>query len=287
MLRVIICNIVFTLISISALAQSHGPEFGIAYYNVGQLREVEHSDNRSNHRNHIRPSKKSASWNQLQYNLKIRHTARVIDSIALPIAVVYGVESEQVVRDLVEASSRDYAYIYRNQNINDGLEFAVLYQADRFMPEKLTEWEKALCIEGIASGNANGLAGSTPLKLILSHQCTSIGELMRSCRINTKTDKIILIGQFNNTSIEQLSLSDTTLVAQQMGHGNYAEGGQWKMHERVATNIGGKYRCDVFVTSWLLNNSSTHQSPHNSKRYYYGSSSNLPLYIYFEDLFAH
>ena len=138
-------TILLAAICATLSAQSQRTGFGIAYYNVGELRGVQpdegnlHDTQQSN-----KHAQRRARWNTQLYNQQISRTISVIDSIALPVIVLYGIESEAVVRDLVSLSSRDYAYIYRDQNISNGLEFAVLYEGDKFFPEKVTCWDKAL-----------------------------------------------------------------------------------------------------------------------------------------------
>lgn len=73
-------------------------------------------------------------WDTERYRSKIRRTAAVIDSIALPLVALYGVENERVVRDLAAACRGDYSYLHRTLNTLDGLDFALLYYGDRFFP---------------------------------------------------------------------------------------------------------------------------------------------------------
>ena len=134
-----------TLILTAAWAQPASIDFGVAYYDVGQLYDTFQSQDYND--KHF-TEQGSMRWDRQRYQRKIEHTVRVIDSMALPVMILYGVENKQVVRDLVALSKRDYAYIHRDQNINNGLEFAVLYEADKFTPETITTWDRALCVEG-------------------------------------------------------------------------------------------------------------------------------------------
>lgn len=66
-------------------------------------------------------------WTAERYARKIRNTAAVIDSMALPLVALWGVENEQVVRDIAAACRGDYSYLHRTLNSLDGMDFALLY----------------------------------------------------------------------------------------------------------------------------------------------------------------
>ena len=225
-----------TLTLTAAWAQPASIDFGVAYYDVGQLYDTFQSQDYND--KHF-TEQGSMRWDRQRYQRKIEHTVRVIDSMALPVMILYGVENKRVVRDLVALSKRDYAYIHRDQNISNGLEFAVLYEADKFFPEKVTCWDKALCIEGQAA--------KAEIVVIANARCTSIGALIEEIGIDAKSDNIILIGQPNKLNFEQFGLLDATLAAQRQGRGNYATGRGWIMRDRVATNITSQSACDVFI----------------------------------------
>lgn len=265
-----------TLILTAAWAQPASIDFGVAYYDVGQLYDTFQSQDYND--KHF-TEQGSMRWDRQRYQRKIEHTVRVIDSMALPVMILYGVENKRVVRDLVALSKRDYAYIHRDQNINNGLEFAVLYEADKFFPEKVTCWDKALCIEGQAA--------KAEIVVIANARCTSIGALIEEIGIDAKSDNIILIGQPSKLNFEQFGLLDATLAAQRQGRGNYATGRGWIMRDRVATNITSQSACDVFIKSWLLDDFGKPISSVPPKAKGKAHSASLPIYIYFEDLFAY
>ena len=60
-------------------------------------------------------------WTAERYARKIRNTAAVIDSMALPLVALWGVENEQVVRDIAAACRGDYSYLHRTLNSLDGI----------------------------------------------------------------------------------------------------------------------------------------------------------------------
>ena len=279
-------TILFATHSVILSAQNQQAGFGIAYYNVGELRrsqlnEGDTSNTLSSNNQHNRHSttQRRARWNAQLYTQQIRRTIEVIDSIALPVIILYGIESEDVVRDLVSLSSRDYAYIYRDQNISNGLEFAVLYEGDRFFPEKVTCWDKALAVKG--------QVGKGEITIIANVRCRSIGALIEELGIDAKSDKIVLIGQPSKPDFEQFGLRDATLPVQRQQRGNYALNGGWIMRDRVATNITDQSVCDVFIKSWLLDNFGKPAGITTPKSNNKAGSAALPVYIYFKDLFAY
>ena len=75
-------------------------------------------------------------WTAERYARKIRNTAAVIDSMALPLVALWGVENEQVVRDIAAACRGDYSYLHRTLNSLDGMDFALLYYGDLFYPNR-------------------------------------------------------------------------------------------------------------------------------------------------------
>lgn len=91
-------------------------------------------------------------WNSARYERKVRQTAALIDSMGLDIVALWGVENEQVVRDIAQACRGDYAYIHRTLNSLDGMDFALLYYGDRFYPGRVETGRRYLRIEGELDG---------------------------------------------------------------------------------------------------------------------------------------
>ena len=56
--------------------------------------------------------------------------------MALPLVALWGVENEQVVRDIAAACRGDYSYLHRTLNSLDGMDFALLYYGDLFYPTR-------------------------------------------------------------------------------------------------------------------------------------------------------
>lgn len=133
------------LSSACALRPAAAQHLDIAYYDVDRLYDTiaspfyNDTDYTPEGRLH---------WNAERYRRKIDHTAAVIDSMALSLVALYGVENEEVVRDLVRRSNGYYAYFHRTLNRLDGLDFALLYHGDRFFPHYTEIGNNYLYIEG-------------------------------------------------------------------------------------------------------------------------------------------
>lgn len=73
----------------------------------------------------------------------------VIGRMAMPLAEVYGVENEEVVK---AGRASDLPYSYVHANTLDGMDFALLYYADRFFTERIETGYGYLCVEGMLDG---------------------------------------------------------------------------------------------------------------------------------------
>ena len=97
-------------------------------------------------------------WTAERYERKIRNTAAVIDSMALPLVALWGVENEQVVRDIAAACRGEYSYLHRTLNSLDGMDFALLYYGDLFYPTYDEPGRRYLYVEGELGHDTVGLA---------------------------------------------------------------------------------------------------------------------------------
>jgi hypothetical protein len=271
-MRRFLAAVILLIVTVNASAQGL-KSFGVAYYDVDKLYDTQPSEfyNDSDYS----PAGRMR-WSEERYSAKINHIVQVVDSMAMPVVVLYGVENEQVVRDIVSRSSEDYAYLHSQSSARDGLDFAVLYFGDRFFPEQITPWRGALCIEG--------WAGDVPLTIIANHRSTSIGVLIEERNLLRPDNNIILLGQPNKLNFSEYGLSDATLVAENAGRGNYLHSGRWQMRDRIATNIKTECRCDVYIKSWLLGENGAPKPTFFGRKYYGGYSNYLPIFIYFYEI---
>ena len=138
---------------VCGLAAARRP-VGIAFYDIDRLYDTLPS--LFYHDDDYTPEGRYG-WDTERYRRKIRHTAAVIDSMALPIVALWGVENEAVVRDLAAACRGDYSYLHRTLNSLDGMDFALLYYGDMFYPERVEEGRRYLYVEGLLERDTVGL----------------------------------------------------------------------------------------------------------------------------------
>lgn len=265
--------IVVSLLSV-VIAEAQGlKSFGVVYYDIDKLYDTKlsafYDDSDYTPAGRMR-------WDKERYSAKINNIVQVVDSLAMPVVVLYGVENEGVVRDIVSRSQKDYAYLYRQSSARDGLDFAVLYFGDIFFPEHVTPWRGALCVEG--------WVGDTPLTIIANHRSTSIGVLIEERNLLREDNNIILLGSPNKLNFNEYGLTDATLAAERAGRGNYMSSGRWQMRDRIATNITTAYNCDVYIKRWLLDNNGMPRPTFSKRKYYGGYSNYLPTFIYFKEI---
>lgn len=216
------------------------------------------------------------AWGEERYRRKVEHTAEVIDSMAMDVVALYGVESEQVVRDIAMACKSDYSYLHREQSGSDGLDFALLYFADRFIPEHITSWRGLLCVEGSARGRA--------LTVVAAYRSTAIGALLQQRQLRQKGD-VVLIGRMSD--VERFGLKDYSKDGELRGEGNVVGGEGWIMRDRVASNAEDVVRSGVYIKPWLLDRRGRPKATFDRKNYYGGYSSALPVFIYLGEKFVY
>lgn len=276
LLFVVLCAVLFAM---NAAAQS---SLGIVFYDVEGLYDTIPSKFYNDRR--YTPSG-SLGWSADRYARKIASTAAVLDSVAMPLVALCGVENEQVVRELTEACSADYAYLHRTSDFSLGMDFALLYYGDTFLPIRIEEYGYALCVEGeiTADGWAeNGESDSRKIAIIITRRPRDLEHVVSRVRQRDKECRIIVLGEVYEADFKSLGLRDMTAVAEQSGYGTTVNEGRWRMTHRIATDLGGECRCGVYIKRWLLNREGHPQPTYQRGKYVGGYSSSLPVYLYFE-----
>lgn len=212
-------------------------------------------------------------WDSQRYRRKVESVARLIDSMAVPVVALWGVENEQVVRDVVMTTEGDYAYVHRTHDGSEGLDFVLLYYGDRFFPERITPWRGALCVEGKADG--------VDVAIIINHRCTSLGVLLSERGLLASERRVIVLGTPSRVNPIEFGLQDHTSVAERAGRGNVVRSGGWQMRDRVTSTWKGEVRCDVFATEWLLDERGEPRPTYSNRKYYGGVSASLPIFAQF------
>jgi hypothetical protein len=260
------------MLALSASAQSGGV-LGVAYYDVDALYDTIPS-RFYNDKNYTPEGR--YKWDSQRYRQKVEHIAQVIDSLHMPIVALYGVENEEVVRDITATVREDYAYIHRTQDFSLGLDFALLYYGDVFFPEKVTSHHNALCIDGYI--------GDCPVTIIINNNSSSLGVLLNRNEYKVEDRAIIVLGKQRAESTSRWQLSDVMSEAETAGRGTVVYYDRWQMRHRIATNIRNIEQCNVYIKEWLLDMEGRPKPTFRGSKYYGGYSTSLPIYIYFDKL---
>ena len=257
-----------------AMAQER--TLGVAYYDVEALYDTIPSqfydDSDYTPRGAMR-------WSGERYERKLRHTAAVIDSMAMPLVALYGVESEQVVRDLVASCDNLYSYVHRTSDFNRGEDFALLYYGDWFVSERVRQYSSALCIEG-------RVVGGGAVAIIVHHRSPDLEYIVRQVRKANGQCRLIVAGDSYGVDFSRLGVADKCLAAERKGLGNRVWRDKWQMSDRIASDISGRAECGVYIRHWLLTESGVPLPTYLRGRYVGGYSSRLPVYVYFDDFFV-
>ena len=267
-----IIAVIFIMLALSASAQSGGV-VGVAYYDVDALYDTIPS-RFYNDKNYTPEGR--YKWDSQRYRQKVEHIAQVIDSLHMPIVALYGVENEEVVRDITATVREDYAYIHRTQDFSLGLDFALLYYGDVFFPEEVTSHHNALCIDGYI--------GDCPVTIIINNNSSSLGVLLNRNEYKVEDRAIIVLGKQRAESTSRWQLSDVMSEAEAAGRGTVVYYDRWQMRHRIATNIRNIEQCNVYIKEWLLDMEGRPKPTFRGSKYYGGYSTSLPIYIYFDKL---
>ena len=247
------------------------PPVGIAYYDVDRLYDTVpalfHNDDAYTPQGRLR-------WTSERYERKIRNTAAVIDSMALPLVALWGVENEQVVRDLAAACRGDYSYLHRTLNSLDGLDFALLYYGDCFYPHSAEPGRRFLYIEGELGRDTVGL--------VLCADPRTAEWLIDDLRQERPHARLIVLGRTGRFDAPSRGLHDATRRAELAGRGTIRRSGRWEMRDRILVDTAlGCSRGDVFARRYLVDPRTGSPLPTYRRGVYCGGCGySLPVFVY-------
>ena len=213
-------------------------------------------------------------WNSERYTRKIRNTAAVIDSMALDIVALWGVENEQVVRDLSAACREAYTYLHRTLNTLDGMDFALLFFADCFAPERVETGRRYLYVEGECEGRTLGL--------VLCGDARTTEWLVADLREEHPGVPLVVMGRVGRIPAERFGLRDATARAEKAGRGNIRRAGRWEMRDRMLVDtLLDSSDADVFARRYLVDQKSGNPLRTYSRGVYRGGYGySLPVFVY-------
>lgn len=265
---------VLCLVAEWSMAQNSS--LGVAYYDVDALYDTIPSrfyDDRAY------TPEGSLRWSGERYRRKVRHVAAVIDSLGMPIVALRGVESEQVVRDVVSESKNLYSYVHRTVDFNRGEDFALLYFGDRFTPQSVWQYRGALCIEG-------EVVGGGALAIVVHRRSYDLRHIIGRIKSSDRECRVVVMGESSGEHLRELSVKDHCADMERRGLGTRRWRGRWQMRDRIASDIGGRVQAGVYIGRWLLCAQGDPLPTFSRGKYVGGYSSNLPVYVYFDEFFV-
>lgn len=213
-------------------------------------------------------------WDTERYRRKIRNTAAVIDSMALEIVALWGVENEAVVRNLVAACRGDYTYIHRTLNTLDGMDFALLYYGDRFFPHYVEPGRRYLYIEGTLGRDTVGL--------VLCAENRMAEWVVRDLREERPSARLVVLGRSATMDPARYGLHDATARAEYSGRGTIHSRGRWTMRDRILVDTCLEtVAADVFARRFLIDpRSGSPLATFKGRVYCGGYGYSLPVFVY-------
>ena len=227
-------------------------------------------------------------WNTQRYRCKIARTAALVDSLGVSVIGLWGVENEEVVRDISRACEGDYTYLHRTLNSLDGMDFALLYHADKFFPHYIEPGRRYLYVEGIlrravGRGPQRRFRSDT-LGLVLCSEARIFRWVVEELRDERPGAKLVTMGRLPAREAAKYGLRDVHAQAEKAGHGNIRSRAGWVMRDRIAVDTALRVGAGgVYIRRFLLDPAGTRPLPAFDRRHYAGGTSYaLPVYVYLE-----
>lgn len=258
--------IIMTIFTIQLSAQ---PRVGFAYYDVDNAYDTTPSPFYND--KHFTPEGRN-HWNTERYQRKVKAVAAVIDSMALPIVALYGVENEQVVRDVATHCKGDYSYIHRTLNRLDGMDFALLYYGDVLFPQRVEVGLDYMLIEASIA--------EREFSIILTRRSHTTKTLVDQIIEQHPEHLIVVAGDLYGIDYNRLGLGDATADAERRGHGNTLYRNQWRIFDRILVDKRLETHCDVYIRKWLLDRNGEPKPTFNREGYVGGAGKKLPIFCY-------
>lgn len=245
--------------------------YGLVYYDLGGLYDTSPSPFGGDE--HYTPKGRMA-WTEERYEAALERYAALIDTLGMPLVALFGVENEGVALDLAARSRGDYAVVHRTSNRRDGLDFALLYQADYLLPKRVESDYGLLLIEGDLDGRR--------VDLLLTNDQQAIEEVLERRHLERKSHSLIVVGNTGRIA-PRYGLRDAMHQPLRAGRGTRLSRGLWWMRDRAWLGADWELlRGDVFATKWLFDDYLTAPLPlYEGERYRGGWSKNLPIFLYF------
>lgn len=260
-------TITSTVLMLAVLAlRASAQEFGFAVYNADRLYDTLPSPFYDD--SDYTPEGRLA-WNTERYRRKVAQTAAVLDSMAMPVVALCGVENETVVRDIVSMCGCDYSYVHRTIDSFDGMDFALLYFGDLLFPSRVEKGMRHLTVEATVMGHK--------FAFIICNRARNLDDIVAELRAETPDIHIVVAGDLRDTEFGRLGFSDATERAAKSGAGNALFRSGWVMADRFA--VDGSLRAEgvVYGRRWMLDRDGAPAATYEGTRYRGGAGRRLPV----------
>lgn len=268
-ITIVILSIIASLFSTTPLLAQRHTSFG--YYDVDKFYDTKPStfyDDRA-----YTPEGRYC-WDEERYRRKVENIASVIDTMHLAAIALYGVENEEVVRDIVFASKLEYGYLHRTLSTDDGLDFALLYAGDRLFIEEVESGFDYLCIKCEFDHK--------PTLILLVRNSDAANTVLRENLRQKSNRRIIIAGRTSRVNSYDFCLRDACHKAEHRGRGNSVYKQKWQMSDRILTDSSQVADAEVFIRDYLIDISGAPRATFSYRRYVGGYSSKLPIYIFLD-----
>lgn len=225
-------------------------------------------------------------WGATRYARKLENLARVIDQMSPDVLGLAEVESEQALRDLVLTLHTDYNWIHRTTRDTRGMDVAMLYKGDRFIPDRVRQialpaGREILYVRGELEG--------VRVDVVVCHLSSQMNRLERradalaalygfadSLHKSDPGARLIVMGDFNADPSERVmrrrfhtgrhTLDGTLFLFSPLhrlhknGFGSYAYNDRWHLYDNIFLDLGftsggGGLRYaagGIFIRDWML-----------------------------------
>lgn len=244
---------------------------GVAYYDLGGLYDTVPS---LFYDDSAHTPAGPLHWTAGRYEAALRRVAAVVDSLAMPLVGLYGVETERVALDLAACSGGDYCVVHRTLNTVDGLDFALLYQADRLVPRRVETGYGWMSVEGSLD--------DMPVVLLLCRRARYLKDRIEEIRTECPGSRLIVLGDTGEFRGEGAGLRDLLRRAERAGRGNRSRRSGWRMEDRILADTAFRtVRADVYARAELFDSGTGRPlSLCGGERHAGDSAAKLPVFAY-------
>lgn len=166
--------------------------------------------------------------------------------------------------------------MHRTLNTLDGLDLALLYYGDLFVPDRIETGWGYLLVEGELAGR--------PVAIVLSRQSRFVPGLLEELRERRPGVPLLAMGRTETVAPARFGLRDALRRAERAGRGNVRSRSGWRMRDRIlidtALQVAGG---DVYARRRLFDERTGSPLPtYRRTRYVGGAGYALPVFAYLE-----